>query len=225
MLNRKILFIIVFFIILALISCNLANVGSNSGSGSGSDSESNSGSDDNSDIPYTFTLFQQKMLEEVNYVRSDPTGYSETRLRSFFDAGTDNGAYNDIRIRSAVNVLELNGRLCTAASKYAQYLAENDATGHFANGTPEERCVAEGYNFYSGENWAAGTHAYLNAEVDPEDAAIQFVILWLIDDFDPIELGHRNNIMNSTHKKIGIGFYRHIPSTWDNYSVQDFGSK
>ena len=187
-------------------------------SGSGDSSES-SPSDPS---PSDFTLFQESILDEINYIRTDPSGYAEIRLKSYNDSGTDNGAYTDIRSRNAEEPLELQGQLCSAASKYAQYLAENNVFGHYENGDPAERCEAEGYDYYSGENIGAGSYNYYNAENDPVTAVEAFIVMWVID-MNVVGVGHRENIMSSTHKKLGAGFFRDIDSTYENYAVLDFG--
>jgi uncharacterized protein YkwD len=187
-----------------------------SGSGDSSDFSSSDSS------PSDFTLFQESILDEINYIRTDPSGYAEIRLKSYNDSGTDNGAYTDIRSRSAEEPLELQDQLCSAASKYAQYLAENNVFGHYENGDPAERCEAEGYDYYSGENIGAGSYNYYNAENDPVTAAEAFIVMWVID-MNVVGVGHRENIMSSTHKKLGAGFFRDTDSTYENYAVLDFG--
>ena len=186
------------------------------------------GSGDSSDSlpsdPFSsdFTLFQESILDEINYIRTDPSGYAEIRLKSYFDSGTDNGSYTDIKSRNVEEPLELQGQLCSAASKYAQYLAENNVFGHYENGSPAERCEAEGYDYYSGENIGAGSYNYYNAEDDPATAAEALIVMWVID-MNVDGVGHRENIMSSTHKKLGAGFFRDIDSPYENYAVLDFG--
>ena len=187
-----------------------------------------SGSGDSSDFsssdpfPSDFTLFQESILDEINYIRTDPSGYAEIHLKSYYDSSTDNGAYTDIRSRNAEEPLELQGQLCSAASKYAQYLAENNVFGHYENGDPAKRCEAEGYDYYSGENIGAGSYNYYNAENDPVTAAEAFIVMWIID-MNVDGVGHRENIMSSTHKKLGAGFFRDTDSIYENYAVLDFG--
>ncbi|HYH05243.1 MAG TPA: CAP domain-containing protein [Bacillota bacterium] len=164
--------------------------------------------------------FQQAVLEEVNFARTNPSGYAKERLTS----GTDNGAYEDMMQRTVVGALELENNLCNAASKYAQYMAENNVFGHEEYSKPAERCKAVGYNYFSGENIAAGGSNNLNAEQNPTQAAAEFVKMLIIDK-GVASLGHRNNIMSSSHKKLGVGFARNTSSTYVNYMVQDFGSK
>ena len=202
------LFIPVLFMLTINIGC--------SGSGDSSDSSPSDPS------PSDFTQFQESVLDEINHIRTDPSGYAETRLKSYYDSSTDNGAYTDIKSRNAVGPLELQDQLCSAASKYAQYLAENNVFGHYENGSPAERCEAEGYDYYSGENIAAGSYSYFNVEDDPVTAAKEFIVMWVID-MNVQGVGHRENIMSSTHKKLGAGFFRGTDSTYVNYAVLDFG--
>jgi uncharacterized protein YkwD len=171
----------------------------------------------------TYTLFQQKTLDEINLVRTSPADYADKRLKDDYNAGRDNGAYLVLKDSTPVGRLALQEQLCRAASKYAQYLAEHNAVGHEADKrTPDERCKAEGYKDWSGENFAAGSSDELNADRDPETAAIEFVLQLIIDE-GVADVGHRRNIMYGGHKVIGVGFYRNPSSTYVNYTVQDFG--
>ncbi len=168
--------------------------------------------------------FQYYVLEELNYVRTNPIEYAENRLKSYHDSNNDNGAYDDIKGRSSVGALSLNKNLNKAANDYARYLAKNDVFGHYEYKTPSERCEDAGYSNYSGENLAAGSYSYYNVELDSQEAAISFVRALIIDEGVP-SLGHRNNIMSSNHKVVGIGYYYDNNSTYKNYHVQDFGSR
>ncbi len=169
-----------------------------------------------------FTVFEQTMLSEINFARTNPKAYAEARLKQAYQRGDDNGAYYDLRRYQAVPPLKLRKKLCIAAKKYAKYLALHRTFGHFAHGTPKERCKAEGYRFYSGENLAAGSYPTHNAIEDPKLAAISFVQQLIIDEGVP-SLGHRKNIMRYTHTHFGAGFYRYENCIYKNYAVQEFG--
>ncbi len=173
--------------------------------------------------PLFYTDFQKAMLEEVNFARTKPAEYAEQRLKSYFDSGKDNGAYTYMKAHSAVPAVELQNQLCSAAQKYAKYMAAHNKFGHNENGSPSSRCKAEGYNNYSGENIAAGGWEKYNAETDFKKAAEAFVLMFIVDEGVP-GVGHRKNIMNGIHKKLGVGFYRYEKSKYRNYVVQDFGS-
>ncbi len=169
------------------------------------------------------TSFRDKMLEEINLVRTSPSKYAETRLISQYNNGEDNGAYSELIGQTTLSSLTLNSELTSAADKYAMYLAENNVFGHYEDGTPSERSAREGYNNYSGENIAAGSFSYLNIGNDPETAAIEFVLMWIIDK-GVAGVGHRKNILGASHKVVGIGYHFDSESHYGNYAVQDFGS-
>jgi uncharacterized protein YkwD len=172
----------------------------------------------------TSLAFQQAILAEINYARTNPSGYATKRLTSYNSAGTDNGAYDELQSRTAVDALKLQSPLNTAASDYAEYLAENNILSHNAKGTPSSRASAAGYSYSVGENIAAGSLEELNANSDPSGAAIAFVLMLVIDK-GVSGVGHRNNILSSSYKKLGVGFSRNTYSTYVNYLVQDFGTQ
>lgn len=195
-------------------STSTATTDTTSTSSSGSTTTPTSGS----------VTFKDAMLAEINFVRTKPADYANQRLKSEYNSGTDNGAYNDLTSRSAVNALTLNDLLTTSATKYAKYMADNNVFGHTENGTPQSRTEAEGYTGSVGENIAAGSYPSYNAESDPTGAAIAFVKLLIIDT-GISGVGHRKNILNGSYRVVGIGFYRNTASKFDNYLVQDFGTK
>lgn len=169
-----------------------------------------------------FSTFQQESLEEINFLRTDPAGYAEARLADEYAAGADNGAYHDVRSRAAVGALSLDAALCTAATDYAEYMARHDVFGHYERLTPAERCSEAGYEFYSGENLAAGSYPVYHAETDPKAAAVAFVEMLVIDE-GVVGVGHRENLLSDIHRVVGIGYHRNTESTYHNYYVQDFG--
>lgn len=169
-----------------------------------------------------FTTFEEASLAEINFLRTDPAGYAETRLADDYAAGTDNGAYLDVRSRDAVRALTMHSVLGDVADDYAEFMATNDVFGHNERLTPKERCEEAGYFHYSGENLAAGSYPVQNAEADPEAAAIAYVEMLVIDEGVP-SLGHRENLLARGHRVVGIGFHRDTDSTYHNYYVQNFG--
>ena len=171
-----------------------------------------------------YVTFQDAMLAEINLARTQPVKYATQRLTGEYNSGTDNGAYNDLISLSAVSALTLNDLLTTSATKYAKYMADNNVFGHTENGTPQSRAQAEGYTGSVGENIAAGSYPSYNADSDPNGAAIAFVKLLIIDT-GISGVGHRKNILSSSYKVVGIGFYQNTASKFDNYLVQDFGTK
>lgn len=170
----------------------------------------------------SYSTFQMESLEEINFLRTDPAGYAELRLADDYGAGTDNGAYTDLRSRPAVSALALDAQLCTAATDYAEYMATHNVFGHYERLTPAERCAEAGYEFYSGENLSAGSFPAYHAEADPETAAIAFVEMLVIDE-GVVGVGHRENLLSDVHGVVGVGYHRDTESTYHNYYVQDFG--
>jgi len=168
-------------------------------------------------------VFREKTLEEINFVRTSPSEYAIERLDDQYKSNNDNGAYEDLLTQEEQSPLVLNSQLTLAADKYSQFLATSGGWSHTEDGTPSERCEREGYHSFSGENIAAGSHSHFSIESNPEEAAIQFVVLLIID--EGVEgVGHRKNILGSSHKSVGIGFHYDAQSNYVNYSVQDFGS-
>ncbi len=168
--------------------------------------------------------FRNKMLEELNFARTTPSLYAEERLLTDYEKNTDNGSYLDLKNTSPVNAITLNQDLTEAADGYSKYLAVNNKWGHYENGSPSERCEAAGYDNFSGENIAAAGYFSHNIENDPENAAIEFILQWIIDE-GVAGVGHRKNILSTSHNVVGIGYHYDSSSTYKNYSVQDFGSK
>ncbi len=172
-----------------------------------------------------YTLFQKKMLEEINFARTNPVEYAEDRLKEAYKKGKDNGAYQDLKKQSAKKALQLNPLLCNAAMKYAQYMAEKGVFGHNYNGSPFDRMKKEGYSYsYAGENIACGSYPSQDGNSDPETAARNFVVLWIIDE-GVAGVGHRKNILDPNYKEVGVGFFHNKNSAYVNYAVQDFGTQ
>ncbi len=176
------------------------------------------------DTSYKYTDYEKYVLDEVNYARTKPAAYAEERLLSYYNSGKDNGSYLDIKSYSALSALELQNQLNEAARKYAKFLADNDKWGHEENGTPSERCKKEGYLKFTGENIAAGSYPNMDGNKLPKEAAVEFVLQWIIDE-GIVGVGHRKNIMGSKHKKLGVGFASNASSSMKNYTVQDFGGE
>ncbi len=170
--------------------------------------------------------FAEAMLDEVNYARTKPSEYAQARLLTYENNGTDNGAYDQFTDGTfpAVGALTLNAKLNAAADKRAKYMADNNI---FEHGDVQGRIEAEGYNWQTyGENIAAGSYPYLNAENDVEEAAKEFVLMWIIDEGYPEDnAGHRINLMKGSFEELGVGFYTSSSSSLVNYSVQNFGTQ
>jgi Cysteine-rich secretory protein family len=170
------------------------------------------------------TSFQQMMLAEINFARTDPAGYAETRLRSALDDSVDNGSFMYMKGKTPLLPLSFNYALNLSASNYALFLAQKDLMGHNQNGTPLKRAITVGFVGSSvGENIAASTSDYFNSILDPQTAAMNFVKIMIID-AGVDDLGHRMTLLSPIYTTIGIGFSRNPTSTFVNYSVQDYGN-
>jgi uncharacterized protein YkwD len=171
----------------------------------------------------SFDAYQQEMLAEVNFARTNPSGYAEKYLAPEAAKNRDNGAYAELSKRKPVKPLTLESRLCSAAEKYARYMAENNVFGHNQNGTFSERIHKEGYEYRSsGENIACGTWENQNGFANPALAARTFVLQLVIDMGVP-DSGHRKNILSTEFTELGAGFWQNRKSDYVNYTVQDFG--
>ena len=158
-------------------------------------------------------------------MRTDPAGYAEQRLLDDYQAGTDNGAYTDLKFRNAVEALEFDPSLMRTARKYAAYLASNNVFSHYADGkSPSERAEIEGYTAGVGENLAANSRMGFNGDLNPQEAAQGFIEQLVIDE-GVASLGHRNNLLNGIYKTLGIGFAHDPTATYENYTVQNFGTE
>ncbi|MCX6236816.1 MAG: CAP domain-containing protein [Bacteroidia bacterium] len=176
------------------------------------------------EIPKDITLFQQYMLDEINFARTKPAEYAESRLKAFNDHSTDNGSYQYLKNLTPVTALSFSNALNQSATKYAVFLANNNLIGHDADGTALSRAIREGYTgSLLGENIAGASDNLFNATLNPQSTAIGFVSLLIIDD-GVADFGHRLIMLNSKYKIVGIGFGRNAASTYINYTVQDFGN-
>ena len=126
--------------------------------------------------------FRKYMLDEVNFVRTKPAEYAETRLLAYKKISTDNGAYDYLKKVKPVKALVLNEMLNSAALEYAELMARKDVFGHYANGTPFERAKKAGYRYSAmAENIACGSEYHYNAMTHAESSAIGFVRMLIID--------------------------------------------
>lgn len=172
----------------------------------------------------SYEPYQQAVLNEINFARTDPAGYAQKRLAAESAAKKDNGAYAQLMKTRRVNALVLEPRLTKAAVEYAKFLAARNRFGHNERGTPSSRMAGEGYSGSAlGENIACGSFPGMNAEETPSEAAVIFVKQWIIDAGIP-GAGHRKNILSPLFTQTGIGFGNNPKSSYVNYMVQDFGS-
>lgn len=176
------------------------------------------------EVSQEVTSFQQMMLAEINFARTDPAGYAESRLKIAVDDSLDNGSFAYMKGKTPLLPLSFNYALNLSASNYALFLAQKDLMGHNQNGTPLKRAITFGFIGSSvGENIAASSGDYYNSILDPQTAAVNFVRIMIID-AGIEDLGHRRTMLNPIYTTIGIGFSRNPASTFVNYNVQDYGN-
>jgi uncharacterized protein YkwD len=168
--------------------------------------------------------FDQLVLEEVNFLRSNPREYAEKRLKAEFAEGEDNGAFDFLSKMKPVNKLVLNDKLNRLANSYARVIALKKTLSHNYNGNPMKRANKAGYFGMIGENLAAGSEDKYNAFENPQSAAIEFVKMLVIDR-GVKDFGHRKILTESRFKEMGVGFYRDPKDKLKNYFVQEFGSQ
>jgi uncharacterized protein YkwD len=121
---------------------------------------------------------------------------------------------NKERERSGVSPLQLNSQLNQAAQSHSEDMALKDYFSHTGRDGREfdDRILATGYRFSAAaENVAAGQHT-------PEDV----LQAWMNSS------GHRHNILNSSYKDIGIGYYSLSNDTgtinYNDYWTQKFAA-
>ena len=176
------------------------------------------------DILQVITPFQQSMLVEINFARTNPVGYAELRLKAASGDSADNGSYLYMKNLAPLAPISFNNSLNISASNYALFLADKNLMGHDLNGTPLKRAITVGFEGSSiGENIAASSGDSFNTLVDSEIASINFVRIMIIDT-GVADLGHRRTILNPAYRTVGIGYSRNPSSTFINYNVQDFGN-
>jgi len=174
--------------------------------------------------PKEITAFQQYMLDDINFARTNPVGYADSRLKEDYGNSTDNGSYLYFKNTNPVGLITFNNSLNLSASNYATLLAEKNLAEHNADGTPLKRAIRAGYTGTStGENIAIASENSFNAILNPQTAAIFFVRVMIIDE-GVEDIGHRLIILSPKYKAIGIGFTQNSTTPLLNYVVQDFGN-
>ncbi|MDC1105958.1 CAP domain-containing protein [Prolixibacteraceae bacterium] len=149
---------------------------------------------------------QEEMLKEINFLRTNPRSYAEKRLKAYYNKKRDNGAYKELRNSKPVGSLKLNTQMVASAENYADVMAKQNRIGHSFGGNPGERLKKFGYKWRGcGENVACGTYSYFNIELDAKEAAIRYVIGYVIDE-GVASLGHRKNLLNKAWTEVGVGF-------------------
>ena len=168
--------------------------------------------------------FAQNVLDEVNFLRSNPFDYAEKRLKVEAENHADNGAYRFLKKMKPVKVLVLNKTLGELATEYAKLLSKKSSLSHTYKGDPMKRANKAGYFGMVGENLAAGNDPILNADENPQESAIEFVKMLVIDN-GVKDLGHRKILVEPRFSELGVGFYHDTASKMKNFFVQEFGNR
>lgn len=180
--------------------------------------------DDAFESPKDITAFQQYMLDEINFARTNPAEYADSRLKADNERSADNGSYLHLKNAIPVGSITFNHSLNLSATNYALFLAMNNKAEHYADGTPLKRAIRAGFTGSStGENVAVASENSFDAILNPRSAAIGFVRILIIDQ-GVADLGHRVIMLNSKYKTVGIGFTQNFNTLLLNYIVQDFGN-
>lgn len=163
-------------------------------------------------------LFSKQILNEINFVRTHPQEYAELRLAQ----ENNNGSYLYLKSLSSTVPVTLNDALNKMANHYVNIL--KDSLSHYLEGSLMLRAIDAGYDgTIVGENIAASTSDVFNAFITPEEAAIEFVRILIVDE-GVEDLGHRKLILNSKYKVMGFAYKRDLSGKYKNYLVQIFGN-
>jgi len=163
------------------------------------------------------TAAEQYMLELINAMRADPDGAAATYgidLNEGLDPGTISNTPKE--------PLAMNDDLLSAAGKHTRDMYIRDFFDHEnPDGLwPSDRCEAEGYSRYVGENIAL---ASVNGMTEAD--GVEYLLELLFVDEGIEDRGHRVNLLRSTFSEVGVGFSRGEYETWDCYvNTQNFGS-
>jgi uncharacterized protein YkwD len=163
------------------------------------------------------TAAEQYMLELINAMRADPDGAAAAY-------GIDlNECLNPGTISSVpAQPLTMNEDLLAAARKHTRDMYIRDFFDHLnPDGLlPSDRCEAEGYSRFVGENLALAT---VNGRTETE--GVEYLLQLLFVDAGVPNRGHRVNLLRPTFSEAGLGFDRGLYETWDCYlTTQNFGS-
>lgn len=119
---------------------------------------------------------------------------------------------NGFRALHGVNALTWNSLLATSAKTHAQDMASNDYFSHtsLSGASAGTRITGAGYDWRAyGENISAGYGMNPFANING----------WISSK------GHRENMLNSSFKDLGVGVALSSGSSYGSYSVQNFGTQ
>jgi hypothetical protein len=152
--------------------------------------------------------FEDQVMDELNRVRADPSGYARYLQRERAENGLANDERGDPRAFSeAIDFLkgqrplpplQDDGRLASAAAEYARTQGPGGGVGHGAAGGLGRRIQAKGV-------WAG-----LSGETISYGQSTPFeVVRQLVIDFGVPDRGHREMIFDRSFQAAGVGCGRH----------------
>lgn len=136
----------------------------------------------------------------------------QTEMLAIVNALRSSGAVCNGVSYPAVGALVWNSQLQLAATAHSTDMSTTDFFSHTGSdgGTLRQRLVAAGYNYSSaGENIAAGY-----------TSVTQVVAGWMSS-----TTGHCENIMNSSHRDMGVSCKIYTPSSYKTYWTMELGKR
>jgi uncharacterized protein YkwD len=156
---------------------------------------------------------EKKLIFYTNLCRLKPKLFCRTVLTDYLKNHEDNSAQvtslkRELNLDKPCGVLVPDVELCTMAHDYAKKMGEEGKEGHI-DFQKRMKPLMSRYNRV-GENCDYGYNLAIDA----------FIAL-LIDSSDPVNLGHRKNLLDANFKAIGVSCQPHKTYRW-NY-VMEFG--
>lgn len=160
-------------------------------------------------------------LELINRARANPE--AEAQL---YNIELNEGVSSSSTISSTPKQpLAFNLNLYKAALAHSEDMLAQDYFSHYTyptNDSPQERAMAQGYNYFSGENIAINMSTG-HLEITQNIAAYHHQILFVDEDYP--NRGHRVNMLTPSHAEAGVAFAKGDYEEWSNavVSTSDFG--
>ncbi len=165
-----------------------------------------------SDVTY-LTDEEKKLILYCNLCRMKPKQFCQTILADYLkqhpdQANAASGLRVQLMVAKSIAPLSPDKELCSIAHDFAKKMGAEGKEGH-ADFQKRIKSVMSRYNRV-GENCDYGNKLAIDACMN-----------LLIDSSDPVNLGHRKNILDINFKAVGVSCQPHKTYHW-NY-VMDFG--
>ncbi|MBF0230907.1 MAG: CAP domain-containing protein [Desulfamplus sp.] len=160
-------------------------------------------------------------IELINRARANPEAEAKR-----YNIALNEGVNSSSTISNTPKQpLAFNIDLYKAALAHSEDMLLQDYFSHYTypnNASPQDRVVAQGYNYYSGENIAINMSTG-ELEINQNTAAYHHEILFVDEDYP--NRGHRVNMFSSSHSEVGVGLAHGDYKDWDNsvVSTTNFG--